>query len=103
MPRFCKICEEEFPTAAKLAEHLKFSDCSNHATTMKCPYCERDDFVDVDSLNRHLSQNRRCSRADLEATDKLSILAPDPNYSKRLKAGIAPDVTLDHTHVSYVD
>jgi hypothetical protein len=59
--------------------------------------------VDVDSLNRHLSQNRRCSRADIEATDKLSILAPDPKYSKHLKAGVAPDVTLDHTHVSYVD
>jgi hypothetical protein len=59
--------------------------------------------VDVDSLNRHLSQNRRCSRADIEATDKLSILAPDTNYSKRLKAGIAPDVTLDRSHVSYVD
>jgi hypothetical protein len=50
-----------------------------------------------------LSQNRRCSRADIEATDKLSILAPDPNYSKRLKSGLAPDKTIDHTHVSYVD
>jgi hypothetical protein len=33
----------------------------------------------------------------------LSILAPDPKYSKRLKAGVAPDATLDHTHVSFVD
>ena len=82
MPRYCKICEEEFHTAAKLAEHLKLSECSNHVTPIKCPYCAREDFVDEDSLHRHLSHNRRCSRADYEANDKLSILAPDPLYSK---------------------
>lgn len=82
MPRYCKICEEEFPTAAKLAEHLKLSECSNHVASIKCPYCAREDFVDEDSLHRHLSHNRRCSRADYEANDKLSILAPDPFYSK---------------------
>jgi len=77
MPRVCKICHEAFPSASKLAEHLKFSNCSNYRTIIKCPYCDRDDFVDEDSLNRHLSHNRQCSRADIEATDKLSMLLPD--------------------------
>ena len=106
MPRFCKYCDEEFPTASKLAEHLKFSICSNQVTVIKCPYCDRDDFVDQDSLNRHLSHNRRCSRADVEATDKLSILAPDPHYvsTQVLNTGNGPSQSLLHnTHVSYVD
>jgi hypothetical protein len=38
--------------------------------------------VDEDSLNRHLSYNRKCSRADLEATDKLSVLVPETNISQ---------------------
>jgi hypothetical protein len=59
--------------------------------------------VDEDSLNHHLSQNRRCSHADIDATDKLSILAPDPDYAKRLKSGMPPDKTIDHTHISYVN
>jgi hypothetical protein len=84
MPRLCKICEEEFANAAKLAEHMKLSDCSNHVSCVSCPYCGRDDFVDVDSLNRHLSHNRWCSRADYAAKDKLSILAPDPEGTKML-------------------
>jgi hypothetical protein len=52
-----------------------------------------------------LSQNRKCSRADIEATDKLSILAPNPNYcSGYLKDdGTVPKKTVDHTNVSYVD
>ena len=104
MPRYCKICEEEFPTAAKLAEHLKLSDCSNLFTAIKCPYCNRDDFVDEDSLNRHLSQNRQCSRADIEATDKLSILAPDSSLTKHLKSDTQPENTpFKPTNISYVD
>jgi hypothetical protein len=81
MPRICKICQEEFSSAAKLSEHLKFSNCSNYRTLVKCPYCLRDDFVDDDSLNRHLSHNRQCSRADMDATDKLSMLLPNPSYT----------------------
>jgi hypothetical protein len=38
--------------------------------------------VDEDSLNRHLSYNRKCSRADLEAADKLSVLAPETNIGQ---------------------
>jgi hypothetical protein len=38
--------------------------------------------VDEDSLNRHLSYNRKCSRADWEATDKLSVLAPETNIGR---------------------
>jgi hypothetical protein len=59
--------------------------------------------VDEDSLNRHLSQNRQCSSADIDATDKLSILAPDPDCAKHLKSGMPPDKTIDHTHISYVN
>jgi hypothetical protein len=105
MPRYCKYCDEEFPTASKLAEHLKFNICSNQVPVIKCPYCDRDDFVDQDSLNRHLSHNRLCSRADVEATDKLSILAPDPYYiSTRVQnAGKGSDQRLYKTTVSYVD
>lgn len=77
MPRLCKVCHEEFPSASKPAEHLKISNCSNYRSIVKCPYCARDDFVDEDSLNRHLSHNRQCSRADIEATDKLSMLLPE--------------------------
>jgi len=51
---------------------------------MKCPYCKRDDFVDKVSLNRHLSYNRQCSKADIEATDKLSIIRYDSNLSQHL-------------------
>jgi hypothetical protein len=105
MPRYCKYCDEEFPTASKLAEHLKFSICSNQVTVIKCPYCDRDDFVDQDSLNRHLSHNRPCSRADVEATDKLSILAPDPyDASTRVQnTGKGSEKSLYKTNVSYVD
>jgi hypothetical protein len=79
MPRYCEVCNTEFKYASELAEHLKLSSCSNFATLIKCPYCDRNDFVDEDSLNRHLTYNRKCSRADVEATDNLSILAPDKN------------------------
>jgi hypothetical protein len=104
MPRYCNYCTEEFPTAAKLAEHLKFSLCSTHVDVKKCPYCDRDDFVDQDSLNRHLSHNRRCSRADVEATDKLSIIAPDPYYDgTRTDAGKSGDNSSVMNRVSYVD
>jgi len=80
MPRICKVCQTEFQYASELAEHLKLSSCSNHVTPISCPYCERKDFVDEEGLNRHLSRNRKCSRADFEATDKLSILGPDTSY-----------------------
>lgn len=93
MPRYCKICKEEFPSAAKLAEHLKISSCSNYRTIIKCPYCNRDDFVDEDALNRHLSYNRQCSKADVEATDKLSILRSD---------GHDPNL-IGPRHISYAD
>jgi hypothetical protein len=78
MPRYCKVCNTKFKYASELAEHLKLSSCSNFATLIKCSYCDRNDFVDEDSLNRrHLTYNRKCSCADVEATDNLSILAPD--------------------------
>jgi Cobalamin biosynthesis protein CobT (nicotinate-mononucleotide:5, 6-dimethylbenzimidazole phosphoribosyltransferase) len=83
MPRFCEICHAEFKYASELADHLKLSSCSNYTTMIKCPYCDRNDFVDEDSLNRHLTYNRKCSRADVEATDNLSILAPDNSINIR--------------------
>jgi hypothetical protein len=83
MPRFCEICHAEFKYASELADHLKLSSCSYYTTMFKCPYCDRNDFVDEDSLNRHLTYNRKCSRADVKATDNLSILAPDNTINIR--------------------
>jgi hypothetical protein len=63
----------------------EYSSCSDYRSIVKCPYCNRDDFVDGDSLNRHLSHNRQCSRADVDATDKLPMLLPDPSYTTQVR------------------
>ena len=55
--------------------------------------------MDEDSLNRHLSHNRQCSRADIEATDKLSMLLPDPSYTaKQTHGGAYSSVTQFFLH-----